>query len=39
MTAKCSFKQMLKQQGCSERAIEELWKWFDVSEKMGVASF
>lgn len=34
-----SFEKMLKNRGCSERAIEELWKWFDHSEKKGVASF
>jgi hypothetical protein len=39
MKAKCSFKRLLKQRGCSETAIEELWKWFDTSEKKGVASF
>ena len=39
MKEKNSFKLMLKQRGVSEVAIEELWKWFDYSEKKGVASF
>jgi len=34
-----SFKQMLKNKGYSEEAIEKLWKWYDFSEKKGVASF
>jgi hypothetical protein len=34
-----SFEKMLKTRGCSQRAITELWKWFDYSEKKGVASF
>jgi len=39
MKAKFSFKQLLKQRGCSETAIEELWKCFDTLKKKGVASF
>jgi hypothetical protein len=39
MKVKNSFKLMLKQRGIPEAAIEELWKWFDDSEKKGVASF
>ena len=39
MNTKCDFKLILKQRGCSEFAIEELWKWFDTSERKGVASF
>jgi hypothetical protein len=34
-----SFKKMLQKRGCPEKAIDELWKWFDYSEKKGVASF
>jgi len=34
-----SFEILLKKQGCCENVIRELWKWFDYSEKMGVASF
>jgi hypothetical protein len=33
------FRIMLKDRGCSTKAIDELWKWFDYSEKKGVASF
>jgi len=39
MKAKKSFNILLKQHGCSEKAIKELWKWFDYSEKKGVASY
>ena len=34
-----SFRQMLKNKGYSEEAIEKLWKWYDFSEKKGVTSF
>jgi hypothetical protein len=34
-----SFRQMLKNKGYSEEAIEQLWKWYDYSEKKGVASY
>ena len=34
-----SFKKQMKEQGFSEKAIEEMWKWYDYSEKKGVASF
>jgi hypothetical protein len=39
MKAKKSFNDMLKQEGYSEKAIEQLWKWYDYSEKKGVASY
>jgi hypothetical protein len=39
MKAKKSFSVLLKQQGYSATAIEKLWKWYDPSEKKGVASF
>lgn len=29
----------LQEQGYSEYMIEELWKWYDFSEKKGIASF
>ena len=32
-------KTKLQKQGYSERMIEELWKWYDPSQKKGVASF
>jgi hypothetical protein len=30
---------MLNGRGYSEKVADELWKWFDFSEKKGVASF
>jgi len=33
------FKHLLFSAGCSEKAADELWKWYDPSEKKGVASF
>ena len=32
-------KAQLKEQGYSNEMIEELWKWYDFSEKKGVASY
>lgn len=34
-----TFRDLLFSTGCSERAVEELWKWYDFSKKKGVASF
>lgn len=39
MKSKDSFNSLLKQRGYSDKAIEQLWKWYDYSEKKGVASF
>ena len=39
MKSKSSFRLALKNQGYSDDTIEELWKWYDYSEKKGVASF
>jgi hypothetical protein len=39
MNGKKSFNILLKQQGYSEKAVEELWKWYDYSERKGVASY
>jgi len=33
------FKSLLKRQGYSEKAVKEIWKWYDFSDKKGVASF
>jgi hypothetical protein len=33
------FKDLLLSVGCSEKAVDELWKWYDFSNKKGVASF
>jgi hypothetical protein len=34
-----NFKHLLFSAGCSEKAANELWKWYDPSKKKGVASF
>jgi len=34
-----SFKILLKRHGYSEKTIEEIWKWYDFSEKKGTANF
>jgi hypothetical protein len=34
-----SFEALLQKEGYSERVIEEIWKWYDFSDKKGVASF
>jgi len=33
------FNQMLKERGYSTKAIEEMWKWYDCSEKKYTADF
>jgi hypothetical protein len=33
------FKHLLSNAGCSKNAADELWKWYDPSNKKGVASF
>ena len=33
------FKRLLVDSGYSEKAAQELYKWYDYSEKKGVASF
>jgi len=39
MKSSKTFNQMLKERGYSQEAIEKMWKWYDFSEKKGVASF
>jgi hypothetical protein len=39
MKSKDSFDSLMKQRGYSKKTIEKLWKWYDYSEKKGVASF
>ena len=34
-----TFKELLKERGYSIEAIDKMWKWYDYSEKKGVASF
>lgn len=33
------WKFLLKEYGYSEKTIREIWKWYDFSEKRGIASF
>ncbi len=37
--AKRTFKTMLVSYGCSEKVADELWKWYDFSEKKGVVNY
>jgi hypothetical protein len=39
MESKRLFRQMLKPHNYSDEAIEELWKWYDSTEKKGIASY
>ena len=39
MKASKDFSAMLKDRGYSTEAINKMWKWYDFSEKKGVASF
>jgi predicted Ser/Thr protein kinase len=34
-----AFKRLLIDSGYSEKAANELWKWYDPTNKKGVASF
>jgi hypothetical protein len=36
--AKRSFKDLIMHYGYSAKVADELWKWYDFSEKKGVAS-
>jgi hypothetical protein len=36
---KHAFKNLLLAHGHSEKVADELWKWYNFSEKKGVASF
>jgi hypothetical protein len=38
-SGKLDFKDLIVKRGYSERVVDELWKWYDFSEKKGVASF
>jgi len=37
--AKLTFKNLITRRGYSEKVAEELWKWYDFSDRKGVASF
>lgn len=39
MKSKNIFNNLLKQRGYSLNTIDKLWKWYDYSERKGVASF
>jgi hypothetical protein len=39
MEPKKSFEKMLTDNGLPKEAIDHLWKWYDFTEKKGVASF
>ncbi len=34
-----AFRSLLLQKGYSEKAIREIWRWYDFSERKGVASY
>ena len=34
-----SLRSLLKRNGYSGRTVDEIWKWYDFSERKGVASF
>ena len=34
-----NFIQMMEKRGYSTEAVEKMWKWYDYSEKKGIASF
>jgi len=36
MKAPSAFKFLLKQKGYSNKAIKEIWKWYNFSERKGV---
>lgn len=37
--SKVKFAELLKDSGCSVKVVEELYKWYDYSQRKGVASF
>jgi hypothetical protein len=39
MKPPASLRSLLKRNGYSERTVGEIWKWYDFSERKGVASF
>jgi hypothetical protein len=36
---KKSFKNLLASYGGKLKSVDELWKWYDFTEKTGIASF
>jgi hypothetical protein len=39
LKAPSSLRFLLKQQGYSEEAVEEIWKWYVFDKRKGAASF
>ena len=39
LKAPSSLRFLLKRQGCSEEAVEEIWKWYAFDKRKGAASF
>jgi hypothetical protein len=39
MKDKTDFERLMAKSGCTQRATEELWKWYGSSKKKEVASF
>lgn len=37
--AKLKFRDIIVKRGYSEKVADELWKWYDFSDKKGVASY
>jgi len=36
LEAPLTFRFMLKKKGCSAKAVSEIWKWYDFSERKGI---
>jgi hypothetical protein len=36
MNTPIAFRNLLKQRGYSKKAVKEVWKWYDYSERRGV---
>ena len=39
MKVNIEFQRLLKKEGYNTNSIGELWKWYDYSEKKGIASY
>jgi len=37
--AKRVFKELIQKRGYSEKFADQLWKWYDFSDKKGVATY
>jgi len=36
MKAPIAFRALLKHKGYSSKAVKEIWKWYDFSERKGI---